>query len=257
MTEFKKRPSLEQIVRELVHPYVVDGRRRAPLLSDVSAMVMPSQQMIRDGAGSMGKRVGSPAPWFAPAAELIDEVLRGAMRWESEACHTLGLELRPGRTGTSSLLALPGLVELLADAGHPLGVKASAGGVVSDGLIEQDVRRWHSRARVLVGDEKPVERLPTVANPDHPSNGGRRRVGPTCRRCSHRSCERIKAGHRRSLSWPCPECRCDSLRRDPLSDVVLCIRPSCVGEDGRRPSWHITLFDEAALDPWGDTDAED
>lgn len=259
MVEFKRRPSLEQVVRELLrgHTVHVDGKpqQRRSLLNAVRDLVMPAQQMVRDGAGSMGKRVGSPAPWFAPAAELLDEIERGARRWDMEARHTLGLEWTPVDERTA-LEQLPGLVALLDRAGHPLGVKKGPDDAVSDGLIEQDVRRWHSRARVLVGDELPVERLPTVANPDHPANGGRRRLGPTCRRCTHRSCERINAGRRRSLSWPCPACRCDSLRRDPLSDEVTCIRPSCVDADGHRPSWHITLFDEGARDPWGDTNGE-
>lgn len=252
VVEFQKRASLHEVCREFTRRHQHDGLRRAPILTDLAEMVMPSQSMLRDGASSMGKRSGSPAPWFAPAAELLDEIERGAVQWDREARHTLGLECDARRDPHDALEGLPGMVTILSDRGHPLGIRLGAAGEASDGLIEADVRDWYRRARIVLGDLAPAERLPTVANPDHPSNGGRARLGPVCWSCAHTSCSRIAASSRRSLPWLCPSCNRDSLRRDPLSGLVVCLRSSCTDEDGRRPSWHVTTFDEGARNPWGD-----
>ena len=177
VVEFQKRASLHEVCREFTRRHQHDGLRRAPILTDLAEMVMPSQSMLRDGASSMGKRSGSPAPWFAPAAELLDEIERGAVQWDREARHTLGLECDAWRDPHDALEGLPGMVTILSDRGHPLGIRLGAAGEASDGLIEADVRDWYRRARIVLGDLAPAERLPTVANPDHPSNGGRARLG--------------------------------------------------------------------------------
>jgi len=368
---FVRRKSLEDVVDELLRgvasPPPVDhvcrptrwqqcthgvhGRRQS-LLDRLAELSKPGQEMMpapdapsmiraagrSTGQHARGAAAGSPAPWSPAAAELLDELLRGAVRAQREGRQTLGLEpatiavnrkrLRPVRPRTASpvcgpvcrdlwcehpsclaiaglevewlnqdlpitslaleqagrhaLQALPGLVQLLADRDHPLGVKITGEREIrTQGLIESRVRGWHQRALTLTGHELPLERLPELPNPDHkwsmparlvsagpvceqagcehpscwsvrwPALPGQR-LGPVCTSCAHSSCRRIRSGRRRWLRWACPTCGADSLRRDPVTDLVHCLRPSCVDVDGRPSTWHMADLADGSGDPWGD-----
>lgn len=360
---FQRRKSLEEVVDELLKgvrdqvpvDHVCRPTRwqrcshnlgaRTPLLDRLDELSMPAQEMmpapdapsmIRSvGGRSMlnhgGRgRSGSPAPWAAGAAELLDEILRGALRAQREARVALELEPftiavlrpvwpRPARSllgpvhpdpwcghascrsiagvevarvpgssvaladaGRHALHGLPGLVRMLADADHPLGVRIRGEREIrTQGRLEERVRGWHQRVLTLIGHNLPLERLPQLPNPDHRESGvvwrvdagpvcaslvcghpscdlirwppmPGRRLGPVCASCSHSSCRRIRAAGRRWLGWLCPVCGADSLRRDPVSDEVHCLRQSCVDEHGERSSWPMAALQEGSSDPWGD-----
>lgn len=101
---------LEQLVRELVveywdasdwpagHRCTKDGptrcthqaRARLSLLDRLTEQVRPGTTAT-DRQGKRPARVGSPAPWDPRAAELRDEILRGALRKVERARRVLGL----------------------------------------------------------------------------------------------------------------------------------------------------------------------
>lgn len=361
---FQRRKSLDEVVDELLAgvpvPVPVDHvcrpsrwqkcthsvGQRMPLLDRLAELSLPAQEMMpapdapsmirsagghSSGVGGRG-RAGSPAPWSAQAAELLDEILRGAVAAQRQARQVLELEpptvartqvrqvwprprpvavgpLHPveahcghescGSTGLEvvavpvdqvavadagrhALRTLPGLVSLLADRDHPLGVRITGEREIrSQGRLEERVRGWHRRVLTVLGHAVELVRLPQLPNPDHPWSKPRvrfargpvcesllcghpscasvrwpslpgRRLGPVCVSCGHDSCRRIRAGGRRWLPWSCPVCGADSLRRDPVTDTVHCLRPSCVDGDGARPEWPMSLLAEGSADPWGD-----
>lgn len=106
---FKRRLTVEDLVRELLVSYRPDGMppghvcsercthtrwgNRA-LLDRLAELAVPGQQLLPSGedAGISGKgaRRGSPAPWSAPAAELLDEILRGALELNESGRRLLG-----------------------------------------------------------------------------------------------------------------------------------------------------------------------
>lgn len=88
--------SIEQVVQELVYRYVITAPDQGlgstdPLRDRVRALVPASQQVLKVGAGG-GHRavVGSPAPWTARAAELLDEMDRGVVDVVQQARDVLG-----------------------------------------------------------------------------------------------------------------------------------------------------------------------
>ena len=280
------------------------------LLDRLAELSIPAQELLPDpqDSGPAPKRgkapAGSPAPWSAPAAELLDEILRGAVELQKRARGALGLEPftvavwspttgyepagyrhRPISTvaiapaGRAALDGLPGVVVLLAERDHPLGVRISKSGRRSQGSIEDRVRSWHQRALTLTGHRLPLERLPDIPNPDHPwavdvprlvgpacdrvlcghascaavrgaRHGGR--MGPVCRSCGHESCRRFRSARQKWIRWLCPACGADSLRRDPVNDEVTCLRSSCADAEDQRSSWPMSALQAGSADPWGD-----
>ncbi|MDE9364568.1 hypothetical protein PZ938_03040 [Luteipulveratus sp. YIM 133132] len=364
---FQLRTTLEDIVRELLDSYRNDedlpgehiaveqlhADARRPLLARLSELAEPSRQLLKekDSPTRSKNRAGSPAPWSAPAAELLDEILNGALDYNRSARRLMGwpdLEitvpafteparivpavwgprpaggvgprqlLRPERVtapavnhqprqvpatmvsietaGRVALRGLPGLVRALRDnaPGRRLGETDLADGRLGQGWIEEAVRSWHRRALELTGHEVRWERLPSVPNPDHWSSQPaplveearwcgpccaledcdhescdrmrhvfrrivrrrwirrRRFNGPACDRCDHESCFRLAQRRSAWLPWYCPRCRADSLRRDPVADLVHCMRPSCTDDAGRPSTWSAVTFEPSAADPWAD-----
>ncbi|NHN55789.1 hypothetical protein G9U51_08365 [Calidifontibacter sp. DB0510] len=325
---FERRKTLENLLLDLTrsfHPNDVPadhvcrptryqvcshGRGGAPLLDRLALLVPASQSTAPENPDAPGrgsgarKSVGSPAPWSAPAAELLDEVMRGAAELERQARCALGLPefqeeeiatVRLGRRvveaptpvydsgggrGRRALARLPGLAMQLREVGHPLGVIELADGRLRPGRIEQAVSRWHTRAMELTGFEVPWQRMPPGLNPDRAQDAerwirtqagpvcaspacshdvcglarvveaqGRPRLGPVCASCAHRSCGRIRRRRQRYLAWSCPTCFADSLRVNPLTGTVRCLRESCSDQD-----WTMEELEENASDPWGDFD---
>lgn len=76
--------------------------------------------------------------------------------------------------------------------------------------------------------------------------------GPVCAdvRCEHGSCFRLRQRRVAWLPWYCPRCHCDSLRHDPVSDLVHCMRPSCTDDEGHPSVWSRVAFEAGATDPW-------
>lgn len=362
---FQPRKPLEEVVDELLAGIIIvppvdhvcrptrwqqcshDVRDRVSLLDRLAELSMPAQElmpapdapsMIRAAGGHTNQggrdRASSPAPWAPAAAELLDEILRGALRAQREArmvleldpltvarvqvrhirprlqptpigpvhpphqhcghqsCGSAGLEtihvpadqVALAVAGRQALRGLPGMVRLLADMDHPLGVRiAGEREIRSQGKLEDRVRGWHQRALTMLGHQTELERIPQLPNPDHPwsqvsyyvdhgpvcestwmcgheSCASIRwpvrmpgpRHGPVCASCAHGSCRRIRAAGRRWLVWRCPSCGADSLRRDPVTDLVHCLRSSCVDETGAGSSWRMADFETGSDDPWGD-----
>lgn len=278
--------------------------RLARLVREPGVNAAPADDGSRGGRSRSKAPAGSPAPWSAAPAELLDEILRGAVVLQSQCRSALHLsevveederEIRLGRQvitttvapdmlGRRALARLPGLVDMLRRDGHPLGTTILADGRVRPGKVEQRVRRWHSRALVLLGHEVQWRRLAPAVNPDvqyrpeppgrgavtelgpvcaAPSCGhelcrlvrmtlsvGHRRIGPVCTSCSHPSCDRVRRWRSRYLPARCPDCFADSLRSNPGTGEVRCLRPHC--ED----VWLDEEFEAAYADPWGDFDVE-
>ena len=256
----------------------------------------------QDGGQRVKRRPGSPAPWSAPAAELLDEILRGALDLNRRGRRMLGWRdlmvsvpafTLPGHEGprpasgigprpwvpevrfaarevpatstsveTAGRVALRGLPGVVIALQHDqperrLGQRFGDDGLRGQGYIEEDVRSWHRRALELTGHQVQWERLRSVPNPDHhshtPGPGGRF-AGPACARtsnCRHRSCYRVQQRGKAWLPWFCPSCGSDSLRMDPVSDLVHCMRPACRDEAGEPSMWSAVVFETPAADPWG------
>lgn len=161
----------------------------AALLDRVEALVEPGTTPGEGRSHAKGVPAGSPAPWDARAAELLDEVLRGAVDYavtvrrllefspllvRVPVCDGVGVVLPVDRDGVplglagrAALrdLAMPGRLELLADRkpGHWL-----VRGELIDpehpkrgyrpGAVEASVRRWHTRSLEVAGFDAPRPR---------------------------------------------------------------------------------------------------
>lgn len=273
---------------------------RLARLAPEPGVTAPADEGSRSRGSSKRPPAGSPAPWAAAPAELFDEVLRGAITLQGRCRVALQLpevpdddvrEIRLGRQvitaavpvgtlGRRALSRLPGLVQELRRAGHPLGVTELPDGRLRPGRVEVEVRRWHTRAVELLGYEVPWERLPPIENPDvvadpgvlggpvcsspvcgHSSCAalrvaaawGHPRIGPVCRSCAHTSCARVRRRRQRLLPWICPVCGADSLRVHPVTGTVRCMRPSCTLRD-EPDEWQLDELEAGADDPWGDHD---
>ena len=108
--------------------------------------------------------------------------------------------------------------------------------------IDRQVRGWHRAALVLVGHEVPWPKVGQVQIEQEPKPY----LGPVCPDdgdglCRHQSCRAIQAetSTERWENARCPYCGSVSLRQDPVSGNVLCMRPSCRTEDDGRHVWSV------------------
>lgn len=268
---FEQRKTLDDLVHELVASFVDHSgkpaghvcrptryqrcvhdegpRARQSLLARLRELVnqpgITAPAADDGGAGSRGSSskkapAGSPAPWAAAPAELVDEILRGATELQGRCRVALGLREVPEadtrvvqlgsqlirvslpahELGYRALSCLPGLALELRRAGHPLGVLELPDGRLRPGRVEVDVRRWHTRAVELLGYEVPWERLPPIENPDVVAVPGVL-GGPVCwsPACGHESCARLRVtaawGHCRvgPVCRSCSHTSCARVRR--------------------------------------------
>lgn len=234
-------------------------------------------QVAGEAGSKHRKRPSSPAPWTAPVAELLDEIQRTAVAVDAWAREDLGFEplqvawraqwtdvdelgydvrlgyappdygrgrhqvlyrpARPDAVGARAALRdLPRVLALLEerDPGHPLVERPSA---TEPAAGERYLRTWHARAKLLTGHRTPWPALRQVPNPNRPTQPLQ---GPACvdLRCGHSTCQELRIG--RPPRWVlarCPHCGSASLRQNPGTGAIVCIRPSCKDAEGRRHQW--------------------
>lgn len=196
----------------------------------------------------------SPAPWSPPAAELLDEIRRGSLELANHARRVLGFKaltvpwvvtdvlipFKPSsrtvyvpaiadRLGChAALRELPRMLDALRrrHPDHHLAVKIverqGKQALRRPGQIESQLRRWHRDALLLTGHELPWPRVAQMPNP---------------------STERIELEDGTTVRPPrwvqarCPHCGCASLRQNPETGAVVCLKPSCRDEEGQRHEW--------------------
>ena len=249
---------------------------RDPLLDRVAELVPASMQLARSESAKRAPRgvIGSPAPWSAGPAELLDDVHRSSARMVGEARELLGLgPLMVGTVdeegvprqvplprcsvdvgGRAALRALPGVWSQLRARGldgHPLVTRYDEERAWP-GLIELRVRGWAAQARRMLGIDTPRPRLRQIANPRHPAEwvgvpgATPAEIGPSCETCAHPSCEQFR--HDRSHRWVmarCPWCGYASLVQE--DDGIVCARRSCLTSAGGRPHWSWAELDRLGL----------
>lgn len=235
------------------------------LMSRLEELVPPGQRAAQQNPGKAPRGPkGSPAPWAAQPAELLDEIRRGAIDLHDSARRVLGLKRDDGYVGLDlaqraarALTALPSDLLMIEGRGmtaHWL-VAAECPGrprctVRGDhrhpGSIEGAVRSWHGRALLVTGHEQKRAKVGQVLNPLHPENTERYYRGPVHPRpphgaCDvHESCELMRQDRlNRYQQARCPWCDSVSLEQDPETGHVECVRPSCRDEQGHRHMWTV------------------
>lgn len=275
--------ALEGLVQGLVTEYRAEGGLTLPgrqsLLDALDELSLPSQSLVSDpnAPSTPPRRAGSPAPWSAGPAELLDEIERGSIDLVLTARRVLGLApptmpasgrdgrrhdvpltlVEPGSAVAPALRALPDLHRRIRSRrdlqNHWLVRVELADGTLEAGEIEVKLRRWHHRAAVVVGMEQRPLPVGQVPNPWHPENAigespARGGVGwwrgPTCHHngslCDHDSCRVMRWSRtHRWVDAVCPWCERPSLLQSPSDGSVYCGRPSCRDSAGRRPSWSV------------------
>ena len=274
-------PSLGEVVRHLTRPYVdpgdwpadhrcarsgVSGRpcsharwASRSLLARLADLVEPGRTGGQGGGAHRGRTLaGSPAPWSAAPAELLDEIQWGAIALEAQAEAVLGEEpmvadpaplqgARLRRVARASLVVLPEQhgVLLTRHPEHPLVrgrllVPGDESAGYGWGLIEARLRGWYSRARTLTGHEQPPVVLRYHPNPVDDRGIG----GPVCPgECLHHSCERARYSRLpRYLPIRCPACGARGLTQDQTTGGLACTRPSCRRPDGGRTVWSLDVL---------------
>ena len=250
----------------MVHAHACDHRGvDAPLVDRLAALVEKGTGLARpDGAKQHPARAGSPAPWAAAPAELLMEIWHRSVAFSAELrdeldfralCVPVVVGAVHGQLITPKMIYIPAatageaggraaLLELprLVDAAQGMVEAARVAG-----WIEQQVRAWHRRALLLTGHVVAWTRLDQIPNPDHLASydrcgldGGGYLVGPFCLACKHRSCAQLRRGHTQRWVEPaCPHCHRSMLRRNPVTQAVHCLSPSCLDEKGKRHVWSI------------------
>lgn len=219
--------------------------RTTGLLGRLEELATPSMGTVHGDGGGGGKKAkgpgGSPAPWAARPAELLDEIQRGAIELNENARRLLGFGPLPAgplaARARAALVGLPDLwVALAASPGRDEHWLAKG-----RDSIDERVRRWHRDAQLLTGHEVPWASVGQFPLKDPPA----RRQGPVCPHegddtCRHQSCRAIQATPRqRWETGRCPYCWSASLRQDPTTGNVICLKPSCSTVDGERHVWTV------------------
>lgn len=162
---------------------------------------------------------------------------------------------RDPRLGTAAALRDIARLEPLVRDRHPDHELVHGEERGAPGLLEGSVRRWHRAALVVTGHGTGWPRVAEMPVPN-----AHRIIGPTCARriqddggmglCEHRSCRAIRAGVDRPVRWEparCPYCDSPSLRQDPTTGSVICLRPDCRTPDGARYSWSVAELQRLGL----------
>lgn len=263
MLGYDQRASVDGSIE--VHKTSCDHGSGLSLIGRLGDLIEPGQRAVQENPGKApsGPK-GSPAPWSARPAELIDEILRGAIDMHDTTRRVLGLKPDPKYTdthldqrGSNALRALPADILMLEGRGkedHWLAVSACPGRpkctVGSQhrhpGGIERAVRAWHRRALLVTGHEQKRAKVGQVLNPLHPDNTERYYRGPIHQRppfksCDvHESCEQMRQDRmHRYQQARCPWCQSVSLEQDPVTGHVECVRPGCRDHEGHRHMWTV------------------
>lgn len=268
----------QQLDRSLVCTHATHSSRS--LLDRLASLVAPGAGPAREDPGKRSKSsTGSPAPWSAEPAELLDEILLGAIdlavivrqllgfaplpvtlvrvpadpAWHPPLAYrplTLPVHRAPrALAGRAALMDLPVTLPLLQERYPHLG---KANGALLDparpakghrwGEVESKVRFWHREAQLLTGHQVEAPRVREMHNPVF----GERRPGPTCDgpyECGHTSCRRIAMGHEREWLRPhCPYCGASGLPQDQKTGAIYCDRSTCRDDRGRRHEWSVDAF---------------
>lgn len=197
-----------ELVAELLDKYEDrDGRSNLPLLERVAELVEPGNDRPRDqngGAKKPGKRPVAPSPVADGPLHLLTDVQAGARDLEATARRARGFTTWPrGDSAANTRAALEALGQLVAglDPGSTVALD-----------VLHSVKRWHMRARDLIGARQAWTPL---------------------------------RGH------VCPYCGLASLRQRPRDGALVCITPTCstapAGEPQVRPEWTFESYSTAAL----------
>lgn len=262
MTPLGEALSLDQVVDELTSVcWTKTDRSRASLMSRLHLLVEPGPGSVEPEPGKKSRRgsVGSPAPWNAAAAELLDEIQHGAINLLARTAAAAGAPAPDaaarGRDGSfprlglharRALQSLPAQLELLEQRspGHPLlrGRALPGDRGYEWGRAESELRRWHRRARLMVGFDEPPVTLRSIPNPVY----GLHLPGPVCDawwECGHGSCRRLGYSRLgRYVSVSCPVCGARPLVQDPDTGVLACPRPRCRDASGARTAWSTSAL---------------
>lgn len=288
---YRPPESLDGVVDELVRRFateedstahasagsaLTDRARTAPLLERLRSLVPAGTSVPKENPGKSprGVRPGSPAPWAAQPAELLDEIQRGALDLSQHARRVIGMgpltvpyvvtpapavsgpahpqcehvscsairprtvrvlaDLDPARGGRAALLDVVRLLPALAAADSTHHLVAGDR-VGQPGEVEQQLRKWHHRALLLTGHAVAWPRLGEIPNPQRDAA---RSIGPAHLRCAHESCVVIRIGRpRKWIQARCPYCASPSLRQNPETEAIVCTRPSCRDGQGRPNEW--------------------
>ena len=241
------------------------------LVDRLRDLVVPGTTRSDEGA-HRPVRQGSPAPWDPRAAELLDEMFRGALEHVDSVRRVLGFSsfsFTPRDRQQRALLdqAGEGALRELGHPGGPLDLLQERrpdhwlvrGPLISPkhperghraGAVLRDLRSWHARAQGVLGFGPPRSRaLWWMPNPLSTSERVSWPAGPACANrdgkprlvaqrvtCGHASCLGLalaRMGDQIPL-W-CPFCWRRGLDVDPVSGEVRC--PVCVDEDGDPVTW--------------------
>lgn len=261
MTPFGDGLSLDHVVDELTSACWAKGApSRASLLTRLALLIAPGPGSVEPEPGKKSRRgsSGSPAPWNAAAAELLDEIQHGAIDLSARTMAAAGAPAQEGVRGRDgsfprlglhalrALRALPAQLELLEqrDPGHPLvrGRPLAGDRGYEWGRVESELRRWHRRARLMVGFDEPPVTLRSIPNPVY----GLHLLGPVCEswwECGHASCRRVGYSRLgRYVSVSCPVCGARPLVQDPDTGVLACPRSRCRDVSGARTAWSTSAL---------------
>lgn len=238
------------------------GHDTASLLARLDDLVLPGTTPTESGGCSPS---GSPAPWNASAAELLDEILRGAIDLAADVRHVLDMGPLDGAAGPiddagrTALRDLPGKMHLL-EVTHKTHALMQ-GKLINEkkpdrghhpGRVESTLRRWHTAALRVCGFDPPTPAW--LQQMDNPMTLDEREDFRRLGWCGDRlRYQQIRCGHQlcllgayaamgdRAPLW-CPQCWQRGLQVDPSTGQVTCPRPECVDEDGDRHVWQSAEF---------------
>jgi len=173
----------------------IDVRRMAAVLEDL--IQHPGTR--HDDVIRPSVLVGSSPAWNAQAAYLIFDLRQLVRAHESELRSIgTGVSQRPrGGSDQNTYLALEAIVDLAMAAGTELAKKTL-----------YDLKTWHHRARVVLGEVEPLERVPRQPGEPEPR---------------------------------CPWCEMTTLRYQACAGLVKCVNPECRDEDGERPRGRLEI----------------
>lgn len=176
----------------------------------------------------------------------------GGITYKAPKSRTVYVPAIADRLGShAALRELPRLIDALRrrDADHHLVVTVVETGAGKParrrpGVIEAQLRHWHREALLLTGHEVPWARLTQIPNPITDPI-----AGPACAgRCGHESCSPVRAGRpRKWVQARCPHCGAASLRQNPATGAVVCLKPSCRDGEGRRHEWDVKELERLGL----------
>lgn len=255
-----RRPKLDQVIHEL-----------RDLRADLAGLSR-TKSSNQTGQTRRHRVSGSPAPWTAAPAELLDEMDRGIVRLIHEARDYLGQPVLSqiahshdmtvwapipayttptweATTRTRPPTQLPTLA-IAPAARTAWSVTAATLNELSSvnrelaGWMETRIRTWHYRARILTGEitTEWAHLHDAVENPYYIPDPRYRTPGPLCtppltRTCPHPSCHTRREERTPTKQIRCPHCDCRSLTEHTITGEIRCTNPGCSTPTGDQPTW--------------------